>query len=83
METQYTDLPKEDAVKKNIESLSDKNTFTVTTAHQPAIFTGNLYYIYKILHTVKIAKTLSASFPDRYFVPVFFMGTKDADLEEL
>jgi len=83
LETQYTDLPIEDAVKKNIESLSDKNTFTVTTAHQPAIFTGNLYFIYKILHTVKIAKTLSVSYPDRYFVPVFFMGSEDADLDEL
>jgi uncharacterized protein YllA (UPF0747 family) len=83
LETQYADLPIHDTVKKNLESLSDKNTFTVTTAHQPAIFTGTLYFIYKILHTIKIAKTLSAHYPKRHFVPVFFMGSEDADLDEL
>ncbi|HEY4936500.1 MAG TPA: bacillithiol biosynthesis cysteine-adding enzyme BshC, partial [Puia sp.] len=60
-----------------------KNTFTVTTAHQPAIFTGNLYFIYKILHVVKITETLSARYPYRHFVPVFYMGCEDADLDEL
>ncbi len=83
LETQYADLPIHDAVKKNLESLSDKNTFTVTTAHQPAIFTGNLYFIYKILHTIKIAETLSDRYPKRHFVPVFFMGSEDADIDEL
>ncbi len=70
-------------VSKNLERLADKNTFTVTTAHQPAIFTGNLYFIYKILHVIKIAETLSARYPDQHFVPVFFMGSEDADLDEL
>jgi bacillithiol biosynthesis cysteine-adding enzyme BshC len=83
LEEQYAGFPIPDAVKKNLGSLIDKNTFTVTTAHQPAIFTGNLYFIYKILHTVRIAETLSARFPGRYFVPVFFMGSEDADLDEL
>ena len=83
LEEQYAGLPVQDAVKKNLESLSDKNTFTVTTAHQPAIFTGNLYFIYKILHIVKIAETLSARYPNRHFVPVFYMGSEDADMDEL
>jgi bacillithiol biosynthesis cysteine-adding enzyme BshC len=83
LETQYADLPINIAVKKNLASLADKNTFTVTTAHQPAIFTGNLYFIYKILHIIKIAETLSAHDPKRHFVPVFFMGSEDADLDEL
>ncbi len=80
---QYLGLPVQEIVTRNLESLSDENTFTVTTAHQPAIFTGNLYFIYKILHTVKIAETLSARYPKRHFVPVFFMGSEDADLDEL
>ena len=28
-----------------IEQLSDENTFTVTTAHQPSLFLGPLYFI--------------------------------------
>lgn len=83
LKEQYGDLPLEEAVKKNLELLSQINTFTITTAHQPAIFTGNLYFIYKILHVIKIAETLNARFPKRTFVPVFYMGSEDADLEEL
>ncbi|HEX3766757.1 MAG TPA: bacillithiol biosynthesis cysteine-adding enzyme BshC, partial [Puia sp.] len=70
-------------VAKNISSLSDKSTFTITTAHQPAVFTGPLYFIYKILHVIKLANVLSQRFPDKHFVPVFYMGSEDADLEEL
>ena len=34
---------------KNIEALASPNTFTICTAHQPNIFTGYLYFIYKII----------------------------------
>jgi bacillithiol synthase len=80
---QYAGLPVREPVMKNISSLSDKNTFTITTAHQPAIFTGNLYFVYKILHAIKIAEMLSTRFPEKHFVPVFYMGSEDADLDEL
>lgn len=70
-------------VKENIESLLDENTFTVCTAHQPNIFTGHLYFIYKIVHTIKMAACLREQLPQYHFVPVFFMGSEDADLEEL
>jgi bacillithiol biosynthesis cysteine-adding enzyme BshC len=83
LEEQYNGLPVHTPVAKNIHSLSAKNTFTITTAHQPAIFTGNLYFIYKILHVIKIADLLSIKFPDKHFVPVFYMGSEDADLDEL
>jgi bacillithiol biosynthesis cysteine-adding enzyme BshC len=83
LEEQYSALPSADALVKNLGRLSLKNTFTITTAHQPAIFTGNLYFIYKILHIIKMAETLSTRFPDRHFVPVFYMGTEDADIDEL
>ena len=42
--------------KQNLQKLKDDNTFTVCTAHQPNIFTGHLYFIYKILHTIKLAQ---------------------------
>jgi len=83
LEEQYGRLPLHAAVTKNISSLSDKNTFTITTAHQPAIFTGPLYFIYKILHVIKLTDTLFKRFPDKHFVPVFYMGSEDADLDEL
>jgi bacillithiol biosynthesis cysteine-adding enzyme BshC len=71
------------AVSANLDLLSRENCFTITTAHQPAIFTGSLYFIYKILHVIKLAEELSRAMPEEHFVPVYFMGSEDADLEEL
>src|SRR6266513_4822894 len=70
-------------VHDNIESLKDASTFTVTTAHQPHLFLGPLYVIYKIISTILIAKKLNATFPKYRFVPVFWMGSEDHDKEEL
>jgi len=80
---QYKDLECCNLVKSNIDALLNENTFTVCTAHQPNIFTGHLYFVYKILHTIKLANSLKKIFPENNFVPVFFMGSEDADLEEL
>ena len=49
LKRQYGDIAT-DRVSENIEALLAENTFTITTAHQPNIFTGPLYFIYKILH---------------------------------
>ena len=67
----------------NIRLLANSNCFTVTTAHQPNIFTGHLYFIYKILHAIKLCEKLKADMPENDFVPVYYMGSEDADLEEL
>ena len=67
----------------NIEALLSPDTFTVTTAHQPNIFTGPLYFIYKILHAIRLAEYCQSSFPEYKFVPVYYMGSEDADLDEL
>lgn len=80
---QYKDLKDCDAIQSNINSLSSENTFTICTAHQPNIFTGHLYFVYKILHIIKLADTLKKELPAYHFVPVFFIGSEDADLEEL
>ncbi len=69
--------------QKNIELLTNENCFTITTAHQPNIFTGPLYFIYKILHAVKLAQDLNEEFNEYKFVPVYYMGSEDADLDEL
>ncbi|MGN6533187.1 MAG: bacillithiol biosynthesis cysteine-adding enzyme BshC [Ginsengibacter sp.] len=80
---QYKNFEHCHLVKSNIDALLDENTFTICTAHQPNIFTGHLYFIYKILHTIKLADSLKKELPEYNFVPVFFMGSEDADLEEL
>ena len=81
--TQYKFLRKEAAVNDNIALLKKDNTFVVTTAHQPNLFTGPLYFFYKIIHAIQLAATLKAQFPQDNFVPVYYMGSEDADLDEV
>lgn len=83
LKEQYSTVELNEKVQSNIASLADENTFTVTTAHQPNIFTGPLYFIYKILHAIQLAKTLEKQLPEYRFVPVYYMGSEDADLDEL
>lgn len=83
LEKQYSTVPHSEAVQNNIQSLLQKETFTVCTAHQPNLFTGPLYFIYKILHAIKLAHYLNVQIPEQHFVPVFYMGCEDADLAEL
>jgi hypothetical protein len=67
----------------NISSLKQENTFTICTAHQPNIFTGYLYFIYKTAHVIAIARKLKAEMPEYNFVPVFYIGSEDNDFDEL
>ncbi len=83
LNNQYADLPKYDSVEKNIQLLLKENTFTVCTAHQPNLLTGYLYFIYKIIHAIKLAEQLSELHPGKHFVPVYYMGSEDNDIEEL
>lgn len=83
LQEQYQSVPEHAAVTQNVNRLLDAYCFTITTAHQPNLFTGPLYFIYKILHTIRLADWLSSQIPDAAFVPVFYMGTEDADFEEL
>ena len=83
LQLQYASINIAEKTKRNIELLAKENTFTITTAHQNNIFTGPLYFIYKILHTIKLAEHCKAQLPEYNFVPVFYIGSEDADLEEL
>jgi bacillithiol biosynthesis cysteine-adding enzyme BshC len=71
------------SAKKNIELLTDRNTFTVTTGHQLNLFTGPLYFIYKILTTIKLTQHLNEKFAGKKFVPVYWMASEDHDIEEI
>jgi bacillithiol biosynthesis cysteine-adding enzyme BshC len=83
LQQQYAGIQISALVRENIEKLALPNTFTFTTAHQPAIFTGHLYFVYKILHVIKLADRFKKELPALHFVPVFWMGSEDADLDEL
>ena len=80
---QYQNYSLHEAVNKNIDALAAENTFTICTAHQPNLMTGYLYFIYKIIHAAKLAQHLQSRHPDHQFVPVFYIGSEDNDLDEL
>lgn len=80
---QYSELPAYEAVAENIKLLGNDNTFTICTAHQPNLLTGYLYFVYKIVHAIKLAEELKGKHPDKNFVPVYYIGSEDNDLEEL
>ena len=63
--------------------LKEKATFTITTGHQLNLFTGPVFFVYKILQTIKTAEFLKSNFPDHNFVPLFWMATEDHDFEEI
>ena len=71
------------AVLANIAMLEQPNTFTICTAHQPNIFTGHLYFVYKIAHAIALAAKLTKLYPTYNFVPIYYMGSEDADIAEL
>lgn len=69
--------------QSHIELLKKENAFTVVTAHQPNIFTGYLYFIYKTVHTIVLSRELKKAIPECHFIPVFYIGSEDNDLDEL
>ena len=83
LKSQYQNIPTSKAVTENIESLLSENTFTVTAAHQPCLFLGPLYNVYKIACAINVANQLKQQYPEYNFVPVFWLGTEDHDVEEL
>lgn len=67
----------------NLRRLGEAATFTVATAHQASLFLGPLYYVYKILSAVALARRLNERYGDVHIVPVFVLGAEDHDLEEI
>ena len=83
LKEQYKNVEVSGATKKNILALQKENSFTVVTGHQLNLFTGPLYFLYKIVSTINLAKKLNAQFPDHQFVPVYWMATEDHDFDEI
>ncbi len=73
----------ENAPIQQINSLREENTFTVTTGHQLNIFTGPLYFIYKIITCIRLAQSLKEKYSGYNFVPIYWMASEDHDFEEI
>lgn len=83
LKKQYSKLEASEATLENIESLNSENTFTITTGHQLNLFTGPLYFLYKIISTINLTKELKEQYPEYNFVPVYWMASEDHDFEEI
>lgn len=83
LEKQYYGVSISEATKTNIQLLREENTFTITTGHQLNLFTGPLYFLYKIVSAINLSRELKAANPDLNFVPVYWMATEDHDFEEI
>ena len=80
---QYDQIETDERVRSNITKLSQANTFTIVTAHQPSLLTGPLYYIFKICSIINLCDQLQQKYPLYNFVPVFVSGGEDHDFEEV
>ncbi|RZK14027.1 MAG: bacillithiol biosynthesis BshC, partial [Hymenobacter sp.] len=85
LRAQYAELGGEvpPAVAANLDLLARDTTFTVTTGHQLNLFTGPLYFVYKIVTAIKLSQQLKAEYPHYDFVPVYWLATEDHDFAEI
>ncbi|WP_426476899.1 bacillithiol biosynthesis cysteine-adding enzyme BshC [Chryseobacterium sp. CBSDS_008] len=82
-EDQLSGLTLSSKQKENLENLKLPNTFTITTGHQLNLFSGPVFFVYKILQTIKTCTYLKENFPDFNFVPVYWMASEDHDFAEI
>ncbi len=83
LKKQYSKVKTSEETAKNINDLSLENTFTITTGHQLNLFTGPLYFLYKILSVINLCEELRFENPNENFVPIYWMATEDHDFEEI
>ena len=80
---QYKNTSVSKLTQTHIDLLKHSNTFTVVTGHQLNLFTGPLYFFYKIISTLNLCKALKVKYPEYNFVPVYWMASEDHDFAEI
>ncbi|MDC8003381.1 bacillithiol biosynthesis cysteine-adding enzyme BshC [Aureisphaera galaxeae] len=83
LKKQYGSLAVSESTEANIEAFGNDNTFTITTGHQLNLFTGPLYFLYKIVSAINLSEQLKEAHPKDHFVPVYWMATEDHDFDEI
>jgi bacillithiol biosynthesis cysteine-adding enzyme BshC len=83
LKEQYSNIATSTLTNQNIDLLKADTTFTITTGHQLNLFSGPLYFLYKIISTINLTKELKSNYPTHNFVPIYWMATEDHDFEEI
>jgi len=83
LKSQYENIESSHITNQHIDSLKSENTFTITTGHQLNLFTGPLYFLYKIVSAINLSNELKTKYPEYNFVPVYWMATEDHDFDEI
>lgn len=83
LKEQYKNVETNESTQENIELLAKENTFTITTGHQLNLFTGPLYFLYKIISAINLCEELREKNPEHNFVPIYWMASEDHDFEEI
>jgi bacillithiol synthase len=73
----------QDVIAKQLDLLQKDTTYTVTTGHQLVLYTGELYFIYKIASTIALACELNNAQSENHVIPVYWMSTEDHDYDEI
>lgn len=83
---QYRDsgiqLSEESPVYRNLLSLKNKDSFTVTAGQQIHIYLGPALVLNKILSVLSLAEACNQK-GDYHIIPVFWMATEDHDFQEI
>ena len=83
LKKQYANINISKDLEETIDLIENINTFTVTTGHQLSLFTGPLYFLYKIISTINLSEELKLKYPDFNFIPIYWMASEDHDFEEI
>ncbi|WP_326981905.1 bacillithiol biosynthesis cysteine-adding enzyme BshC [Chryseobacterium sp. MYb264] len=83
LEGQLSHLELSSTQKEYRDQIRQPNTFTITTGHQLNLFSGPVFFVYKILQTIKTCSYLKQNFPDFNFVPIYWMASEDHDFAEI
>ncbi len=80
---QYDEFNVSSSTKNNLVMLKEPTTFTVVSGHQLNLFTGPLYFLYKIITAINLTVQLKKEYPKYNFVPIYWMATEDHDFDEI
>lgn len=80
---QYKNTSTGELTQQHLDKLLLPNTFTITTGHQLNLFSGPIYFLYKIVSVINLCKELQEKYPNQNFVPIYWMASEDHDLEEI
>jgi len=83
LQNQYERFTVTEETGTHLKKLKEPITFTVVTGHQLNLFTGPLYFLYKIVSTINLTVDLKKAYPKYNFVPIYWMATEDHDFEEI